>query len=59
VEGANVNVNEDGTFHSVLDPVAIQYLTGAVSAVEPSKPACKISCPTGTNPRAQRPPSRA
>ena len=34
MEGANVNFNEDGTFHSVLDPVAIQYLTEAVSAAQ-------------------------
>jgi 2,4'-dihydroxyacetophenone dioxygenase len=34
MEGANVNFNEDGTFHSVLDPVSIQYLTEAVSAAQ-------------------------
>lgn len=32
--GANVNFNEDGTFHSILDPVSIQFLADAVSAAQ-------------------------
>jgi len=27
IEGAQVSFNEDGTFHSVFDAIAIQYLT--------------------------------
>ncbi|CAM3882930.1 2,4'-dihydroxyacetophenone dioxygenase family protein [Smaragdicoccus niigatensis] len=34
VSGANVNFNEDGTFHSVLDTVSLQYLAEAVSAAQ-------------------------
>ncbi len=34
VSGANVNFNDDGTFHSVLDAVALQYLAEAASAAQ-------------------------
>lgn len=34
MSGANINFNEDGTFHSVLDTVTIQALTEAVSAAQ-------------------------
>ncbi|MEO8815225.1 MAG: 2,4'-dihydroxyacetophenone dioxygenase family protein [Mycobacterium sp.] len=32
VVGANINFNEDGTFHSILDAALITYLTGVLSA---------------------------
>ena len=32
VAGTNINFNEDGTFHSVLDAVTIRYLTDAMVA---------------------------
>ncbi|BBY45216.1 2,4'-dihydroxyacetophenone dioxygenase family protein [Mycolicibacterium celeriflavum] len=32
VDGANVNFNGDGTFHSILDAALITHLTGALSA---------------------------
>jgi 2,4'-dihydroxyacetophenone dioxygenase len=32
MSGANINFNEDGTFHSILDTVSIQHLTEVVSA---------------------------
>jgi quercetin dioxygenase-like cupin family protein len=34
MSGANVNFNEDGTFHSILDPVSIQFLAEGVSAAQ-------------------------
>ncbi len=34
VEGANVNFNEDGSFHSVLDAVTICHLTSVLSDVQ-------------------------
>ncbi len=34
VDGANINFNEDGSFHSILDAVALQYLTETVSAAQ-------------------------
>ncbi len=34
VVGANVNFNEDGTFHSVLDAAMIEHLTGALSEAQ-------------------------
>jgi len=32
VEGANVNFNEDGTFHSILDATTIRHLTDTLAA---------------------------
>ncbi|WP_416063803.1 2,4'-dihydroxyacetophenone dioxygenase family protein [Rhodococcus indonesiensis] len=32
VTGANINFNEDGTFHSILDAALIRHLTGTLSA---------------------------
>jgi len=32
VVGANINFNEDGTFHSILDAALIAHLTGTLSA---------------------------
>ncbi len=32
VEGANINFNEDGTFHSILDATTIRHLTDTLSA---------------------------
>jgi len=32
VAGANINFNEDGSFHSILDALAIRHLTGVLSA---------------------------
>lgn len=32
VAGANVNFNEDGTFHSILDALTIRHLTDTLSA---------------------------
>ena len=34
VEGSNINFTEDGQFHSVLDAVAIRYLTEQRAAAE-------------------------
>lgn len=34
ITGANVNFNEDGTFHSVLDAALIQHLTGALAEAQ-------------------------
>jgi len=38
VDGANVNFNEDGSFHSILDAVSLHYLTETVSAAQGTKP---------------------
>ncbi len=34
VTGANVNFNDDGTFHSILDAALIAHLTGALSEAQ-------------------------
>jgi 2,4'-dihydroxyacetophenone dioxygenase len=34
IEGAQVSFNEDGTFHSVLDAVGVQYLTETAAAAQ-------------------------
>jgi quercetin dioxygenase-like cupin family protein len=34
IEGAQVSFNEDGTFHSLNDAVAVQYLTETMSAAQ-------------------------
>ncbi|WP_019875366.1 2,4'-dihydroxyacetophenone dioxygenase family protein [Sporichthya polymorpha] len=34
VAGANVNFNDDGTFHSVLDAVALRYLAGLLAEAQ-------------------------
>lgn len=39
VDGANVNFNEDGSFHSILDAVSLHYLTETVSAAQGTRPA--------------------
>ena len=38
VDGANVNFNEDGSFHSILDAVSLHYLTETVSAAQGTTP---------------------
>jgi len=38
IEGAQVSFNEDGSFHSVFDSVAIQYLTETRAAAEGHAP---------------------
>src|SRR6266508_101605 len=38
IEGAQVSFNEDGTFHSVMDPVALRYLIQTAAAAEGTGP---------------------
>jgi 2,4'-dihydroxyacetophenone dioxygenase len=38
IEGAQVSFNEDGTFHSVMDAVALQYLIQVAEAAEGTGP---------------------
>ncbi|GAB93224.1 2,4'-dihydroxyacetophenone dioxygenase family protein [Gordonia rhizosphera] len=34
ITGANINFNEDGTFHSILDAALIQHLTGTLAEAQ-------------------------
>ena len=34
IQGAQVSFNEDGTFHSLIDAVTIQYLTETAAAAQ-------------------------
>ncbi|MEE4023540.1 2,4'-dihydroxyacetophenone dioxygenase family protein [Gordonia sp. PKS22-38] len=43
VVGANVNFNEDGSFHSILDTALIRHLTGALAEAQGSGPVRFIS----------------
>jgi 2,4'-dihydroxyacetophenone dioxygenase len=43
IEGAQVSFNEDGTFHSVFDSVAIKYLADAAAAAQGVGPVPYIS----------------
>jgi 2,4'-dihydroxyacetophenone dioxygenase len=38
IEGAQVSFNEDGTFHSVMDAVGLQYLIQTAAAGEGTGP---------------------
>ncbi len=38
VSGANVNFNDDGTFHSILDAALIAHLTGALAEAQGHEP---------------------
>jgi 2,4'-dihydroxyacetophenone dioxygenase len=43
IEGAQVSFNEDGTFHSVFDSVAVKYLADAAAAAQGVGPVPYIS----------------